>query len=131
MDDDFDIASLIKVSLEKVGLSALPFINPLEALETFRSGFADYDLVISDIKMPHMNDYEFVKEIKKIKSSVKILLMSAFEYSDLPTSLSSETEGVIEKHISICKLNKIILGCMMHDPILSHKDIRLLSGPIT
>lgn len=88
MDDDFDIASLIKVSLEKVGLSALPFINPLEALETFRPDFADYDLVISDIKMPNMNGYEFIKEIKKIKSSVKILLMSAFKYSDLLTSLS-------------------------------------------
>jgi two-component system, cell cycle response regulator CpdR len=70
VDDDFDIASLIKVSLDKVGLSALPFINPLEALETFRSGFADYDLVISDIKMPRMNGCEFVKEIKKIKTSV-------------------------------------------------------------
>ena len=80
VDDDHDIVSIIKISLEKAGLSVSSFTDPLMALETIRQTPSNYDLVISDIKMPHLNGYDFVQQIKKIKSNMKILLMSAFWY---------------------------------------------------
>jgi CheY-like chemotaxis protein len=39
----------------------------------------DYGIVISDISMPDMNGYEFVKHVKKFNPKVKIILTSAFE----------------------------------------------------
>ncbi len=33
VDDDYDIASLIRISIEKLGLTAIPFTEPLEALK--------------------------------------------------------------------------------------------------
>jgi len=60
VDDDYDIAFLIKISLEKVGLFASFFTDPLMALDEFKSNSIDYDLVISDIRMPIMNGYEFI-----------------------------------------------------------------------
>src|SRR6476620_8643711 len=80
VDDDCEIVLIIKISLEKAGLSVSSFTDPLMALETFRQTPSDYDLVISDIRMPHLNGYDFVRQIKNIKPTVKILLMSAFEY---------------------------------------------------
>jgi CheY-like chemotaxis protein len=68
IDDDFDIASLIRISLEKLGLSVTCFADPLEALKEFSSHYSDYNLVISDIRMPHMNGYGFVQEVKKNKT---------------------------------------------------------------
>jgi YesN/AraC family two-component response regulator len=58
------------------------FTAPLLALEHFRINQEDYSLVISDIRMPIMNGFEFVREARKINPKVKILLMTAFEIDD-------------------------------------------------
>jgi YesN/AraC family two-component response regulator len=55
------------------------------ALDTFRQSPSNYDLVISDIRMPHLNGYEFVRQIKMIRRDVRVILMSAFELMDAPT----------------------------------------------
>ncbi|MGN6630774.1 MAG: response regulator [Nitrososphaeraceae archaeon] len=54
-------------------------------LDTFRQTPSNYDLVISDIRIPHLNGYEFVRQIKMIRRDVKVILMSAFELIDAPT----------------------------------------------
>jgi two-component SAPR family response regulator len=81
VDDERDIANQIKRSLESIdGLKVYTFTDPFAALEYFNSGCKDHhDLVISDIKMPGMNGYEFVKQVKKIHPQVKVILMSSFE----------------------------------------------------
>jgi len=77
------------------------------ALEHFQINHEKYDLVISDCRMPGINGYEFVKEIKEIKSEVNVFLMTAFEINDaefrnvLP---KIEIEGLIQKPISLANL---------------------------
>jgi DNA-binding NtrC family response regulator len=82
IDDESDIVNLIKQVLEKDGFQVCTFIDVLAALEHFRSYFKHYDIIISDIRMPGMNGYEFVKQVKKINTKVKVILMSAFEIND-------------------------------------------------
>ncbi|MGA9169760.1 MAG: response regulator [Nitrososphaeraceae archaeon] len=36
-------------------------------------------MVISDIRMPDMNGYEFMKKLRQIKTEVKVTLTTAFE----------------------------------------------------
>jgi CheY-like chemotaxis protein len=74
VDDDYDIASLIKIGLEKIGLSVSSFTDPLLAIEEFRKKPSDYELVISDVRMPSMNGYEFVKQVKKIDPHASIFM---------------------------------------------------------
>ena len=110
VDDDHDIVLIIKTSLEKAGLSVSSFTDPLMALETIRQTPSDYDLVISDIRMPHLNGHEFVRQIKMIRRDVKVTLMSAFELMDAPNSFSnSDIEKFLEKPITLHKLNEIVL----------------------
>ncbi|MDF2988450.1 MAG: DNA-binding response regulator [Eubacterium sp.] len=40
------------------------------------------DIIVTDIKMPGLNGLELVKEIRKLKPYVKIILMSAYEQFD-------------------------------------------------
>jgi CheY-like chemotaxis protein len=83
LDDDFDISLLIKQILQKNNFkNVFAFTDPLLALEHFRINQKDYSLIISDIRMPTMNGFEFVTEAKKINPKVKILLMTAFEIDD-------------------------------------------------
>jgi CheY-like chemotaxis protein len=80
LDDDFDISQLIKQILQKDNFkNVFAFTDPLLALEHFRKNQKEYSLIISDIRMPTMNGFEFVREAKKINPKVKIVLMTAFE----------------------------------------------------
>ena len=83
VDDERDIANQIKRSLESVdGFKACTFTDPFAALEHFNLGYEDHQIVISGIRMPGMNGYEFLKQVKKINPQVKIILMSSFEIND-------------------------------------------------
>ena len=42
-----------------------------------------HGLVISDLRMPVMNGYQFIKKVKEIKPQVKVLFVSAFEIDDI------------------------------------------------
>lgn len=104
LDDDFDLANLVKEILQKDNFkNVFAFTDPLLALEHFRMNQKDYSLIISDIRMPTMNGFEFVREARKINSKVKILLMTAFEIDDkefarlLP---KPEIDGLIRKPAS-------------------------------
>lgn len=83
LDDDYDLATLVKQILQKDGFNnVFSFTDPLLALEHFRINHKDYSLIISDIRMPIMNGFQFVSEARKINPKVKILLMTAFEIND-------------------------------------------------
>jgi CheY-like chemotaxis protein len=83
LDDDFDLATLVKQILQKdVFKNVFAFTDPLLALEHFRINHKDYSLIVSDIRMPTMKGFEFVREARKIDPKVKILLMTAFEIDD-------------------------------------------------
>ena len=79
LDDEVDIVSIIKHSLQAQGLNVYSFTHPLLALEHFQLNSKNYGLVLSDIRMPSMTGFEFARKIRKINPSTKILLMSAFD----------------------------------------------------
>ena len=113
VDDEYDIVNLIKQSLQKVGqVKVCPFIDPPSALNHFKLDSKDHhDIVISDIRMPGMSGYEFVKHVKTTDSQVKVILMSAFEIQEkqfhnmLP---DTKVDGFLQKPFSIRQLNDAI-----------------------
>jgi YesN/AraC family two-component response regulator len=61
--------------------------------------------------MPGMNGFEFVKKVRELVPSVKVVLMSAFDINDpVYTRLSSslKIDGFIQKPISLRDLSSII-----------------------
>ena len=91
VDDEFDIVNVIKLYLQGKGLNVFGFTDPLLALEHFRINCKNYMLIISDIKMPGMNGFEFVRKVREIILTIKVLLMSAFEVNS--TELSEDLRG--------------------------------------
>jgi DNA-binding response OmpR family regulator len=112
LDDDFDIVSLIKISLQKRRFNVFAFTDPFLALEHFELNSKNYGLVLSDVRMPGMPGFEFVRKVREIEPNVKILLMSAFEISDLEFSraLPSDTkiDGFVQKPVSPKDLVRVI-----------------------
>jgi DNA-binding NtrC family response regulator len=107
VDDEFDIISIFKQALKKKGFHVFGFTDPLLALEHFQINAKRYGLVISDLRMPGMNGYEFVKEVNEIKPEIKIFLMTAFEVNDVEFKRllpKVKIEGLLQKPISLADL---------------------------
>jgi DNA-binding NtrC family response regulator len=75
VDDEFDIVNVTKFFPRDIRLNVFGFTDLLLALKHFHINCKKYGLVISDIGMPRMNRYEFVKQVKKINPKVKVILM--------------------------------------------------------
>ncbi len=92
LDDDSDIVATIEQLLRKHGFSVFGFTNPKNALDDFQVNSEQYGLVISDIRMPEMNGYEFVKRVKRIKPDVNVFLMTNFDNRSIEYKIKDDTQ---------------------------------------
>jgi DNA-binding response OmpR family regulator len=105
VDDERDIADILKTGLELKGFKVDAFYDPINALASFQPG--TYDLIISDIKMPEMNGFEMLYEMSKIDNTVQVLFLTGHvdmmnEVNKLFTKLN--VREVIKKPIGIQQL---------------------------
>lgn len=115
VDDEYDILNILKQWLQLDGFNVRTFVDPLMALEHFNSNFKHYNMVISDIMMPHMNGYEFVRKVRGSSQQVNIILMSSLEMeqdSELSRILTDvDAGGFIQKPFSLEMLRSTMLRC--------------------
>ena len=71
------------------------FNSPLLALEFIRDN--DIDLIISDVVMPEMNGVDFLAQVKKIKPSITLILLTG--YADKESAIKAINEVGIYKYI--------------------------------
>jgi CheY-like chemotaxis protein len=55
---------------------------------------APYDLVLSDIKMPHKNGYEIFAAAKKLGHAPPVILMTGFGYDPAHSIVRASQEGL-------------------------------------
>jgi DNA-binding NtrC family response regulator len=117
LDDEPDLATIVKDVLQRNGFkNVFAFTDPLLALEHFKINHKDYSLVISDVRMPSMNGFEFVKNIIRVKPDIKVLLMTAFDINNddnllnMNLKYNSNVSRIIQKPVSSKQLAKIVSG---------------------
>jgi DNA-binding NtrC family response regulator len=103
LDDDADFNSLLTDIFEQADYIVTSLIDPIEAVEVFRD--TEYDLVVTDHKMPEMTGAEFMKVIKKMKPEVPVIMVSGYLENDTIRELISEgVGGVFLKPLNIFSL---------------------------
>jgi len=111
VDDDKDIHTITKLGLERAGYQVHGFTDPFEAVTHLEQGCKDCDLLITDIRMPHMTGFELVRKVKELRPEMKIIMMTAFEVNmvELHAVLpSAPVDNVIRKPFMPSKLMEII-----------------------
>jgi DNA-binding NtrC family response regulator len=112
VDDELDIAKVLEQGLERLGFRVFGLTDPLLALEHFQINSDQYGLVIFfDLRMPGMNGYEFIKNIKEIKPEVIVFLMTAFEINNIEFKRVLQSVNIdefIQKPISFKELIRIV-----------------------
>jgi CheY-like chemotaxis protein len=112
LDDEDDVVSIFRKSLELGGYSVFGFTDQWLSLEHFRNNSDKYGLVLTDFSMPLMSGIEFAAHIRTISRTVKILIMSAFEVKDLDIAPSLQIAGVLQKPLSLKQLQGAVLENM-------------------
>jgi DNA-binding NtrC family response regulator len=105
-DEESSRIGLSKI-LDKSGYKVLTAENGKEALEKLKE--EDFDLVITDMKMPQMDGIELLKEIKQSKSRVGVIIVTA--YGEVDSYLEAMNLGAFEylnKPIKVDELKKVI-----------------------
>jgi CheY-like chemotaxis protein len=96
VDDDEDVLFTYKTFLESEGYIVDAHADSLEALAKFEKSTDQYDIVVTDIKMPNLNGLELYKKVKSLNETVDVLFVSAVEAADM---LVSVLPGLTEKNI--------------------------------
>ena len=112
IDDEKDLLFVYKKALELQGLKVTIFDDSLLALNELKDNYMKYSMVFVDIRMPKVNGYELVNEIKCIDPSIKVILMSAYDVSKVEV-LGNLNEGVTVDEVmhtpfSLIKLISIV-----------------------
>lgn len=84
IDDNAIQAATRQTILKRAGYFVIPVLNPQRALEQFRENDfpAEVNMVITDHVMPGMTGAEFVRELRKLKPELPILVISGMEEAE-------------------------------------------------
>ena len=101
VDDEIDISKLFRDALCKNmdGVDVVSFNDPVTPLEHFTDNKVSYALVISDLRMAGLNGLELLKKVKNSNSSVRTILMSAYNFEEDALFQKYAKEGVIDSTI--------------------------------
>ena len=76
VDDNPDGLLVRRLLLEELGLEVETALNGEEGLRRFESG--NYDVVVTDYRMPRMNGIEMIRRIRERDATARVILLSGF-----------------------------------------------------
>lgn len=88
VDDNRDGLTVRKLLLEEIGCQVEIAGGGEEALEIFTS--TNFDVVVTDYRMPHMNGTELIAHLRALKPQTPIILLSGFVE---PLGLNEDNTG--------------------------------------
>ena len=105
VDDEPAVAHMEGEILESLGYRVTTKTNSIEALELVKESPNEFQLVITDMTMPHMAGDKLALEIKKIRADLPIILCTGYSNSINPdTAREIGIDDFIYKPFSIADL---------------------------
>ncbi len=114
-EDDVSCQVLLREILGELGFSVLIAENGLEALETIKR-HPEIEMVLLDIKMPVMDGFDAITQIRSIRPDLTIIAQTAYAYEeDREKILSTGCNDYISKPIRKEELYSLIRKYIRHD----------------
>jgi DNA-binding NtrC family response regulator len=109
VDDEEIICETYGDMLLQLGHEVSARISSVEALEAFKAGPDEFDLVITDQAMPHLSGLALADHVKKIRPDISIILCTG--YSELITPQTASDFGIdkiLIKPVGIWQLREVV-----------------------
>ena len=117
VDDEKALANLGEKMLQSLGYRVTAFTDSQEALRTFRTDPNGFDLVISDMTMPHMTGKELAGEILASKPAMPIIICTGHsEFLNEETAAQLGIRALVMKPFSKGDLARIVRETLDNNP---------------
>ena len=109
IDDELSIMDLGRQVLEQLGYQVDACTSSVEALERFKTFPDKYDIVITDMTMPHMTGAKLAEEIMRIRPDMPMILCTGFSQAiNEEQALDIGFRAFVMKPISIEQIATVI-----------------------
>ncbi|MBN2440672.1 MAG: response regulator [Spirochaetales bacterium] len=78
VDDEKFLKETIELMIRKQGCTIDAFSSSRKALDMFKKNPKKYDIVITDLTMPELTGEEFIREVRKIRGDIPVILCTGF-----------------------------------------------------
>jgi CheY-like chemotaxis protein len=78
VDDEASLVAFIERMLKRLGYHVTTYTSSFDAMTAFQEHPQDFDLVLTDMTMPHMTGAQIARKVKAIRPEVPVLLMTGF-----------------------------------------------------
>ncbi|MEO8540730.1 MAG: PAS domain S-box protein [bacterium] len=109
VDDDETVRTITTTAIQRMGFTVITAENGAEAVEVFRQHRDDIRLVLMDLTMPQMSGEDAFREIRAIRPSAVVIIMSG--YNEIETSQRFSGKGVaafVQKPYEVPRLRELI-----------------------
>ncbi len=93
VDDDSSIRWVLQKALKSASLECFSFESPEDVLRQLDAGEFP-EVIISDVRMKHMDGIQLIKEVHAIQPDIPVIIMTA--HSDLDSTVNAYQSGAFE-----------------------------------
>ena len=130
VDDDAALRRATRQTLELAGLTVTDFASATEALATISEDFNG--VIVSDVRMPHMDGLEFFERLKTIDPDLSVILITG--HGDIPMAVQAIQNGAydfISKPFATERLvHSLIRAAEKRQLVLENRTLRELTNNV-
>ena len=125
-EDDRELRQLFTHVLLKHGYTVTGVFDGQEALDALENDY--YDLIISDIMMPRVDGYELVRQLREVKNTTPVLMITAKDdFDDMRKGFQSGVDDYMVKPINV---NEMVLrvGALLRRAQMINERRQVIGG---
>ena len=127
-EDDGELRQLFSHVLIKNGYTVKGVADGKEALDAMEQSY--YDLIISDVMMPVMDGFEFVRQLRQSGNSSPVLMITAKDaFDDMRQGFMSGTDDYMVKPVNV---NEMVLrvGALLRRSQMINERRQVIGGTV-
>ncbi len=111
VDDEPGIQVMIKALLARAGHESVTADNGVKALEFVKTD--TFDLIITDLRMPHMDGLNLIRELVALGSTIPVILVTGYASTESANeALKLGVSGYLAKPFNIKELLSTVEGAL-------------------
>ncbi len=113
VDDELSMRQFLEILLKKEGHEVVCAPDGQEALSRF--GSQDFDLIISDIKMPKVDGLELLRKVKEKRPTLAVIMVTAYASpEDAIAAMKAGAYDYLTKPFKLEEIKSVIQNALEH-----------------
>jgi PAS domain S-box-containing protein len=109
VDDEEALVFLADRVLSRLGHKFSGYTDPEAALKVFRAHPQDYDVVVTDLSMPHMSGFELAREVLALRPGMPVLMTTGYiRAEDEESARAAGIREIVLKPVTVDEMGQVL-----------------------